>query len=318
MAHSTASSPLSTTVSLSTALLLTAAIWAFAANSILCRLALAGGYIDALTFTSVRLVSGAVVLTFVLFAKSSRPVIAIDPLATLALVVYALAFSISYVGLQAGVGALLLFGAVQVTMLSVGLVRGERLSYRAWFGFALAVMGLITYLLPGNKSAPMPAVGSMLIAGCAWGVYSLRGAYGQDPVAATASNFLAAVPITLALAFVFSNGWHVTSQGIVWAALSGAVTSGLGYVLWYHVVKKIPAFTAATVQLGVPIFAALGGVVILGEPLTMRLAFASITVLGGIALVVKGRQSSVTSASASTIGRTESALREQWIHGAGI
>jgi drug/metabolite transporter (DMT)-like permease len=281
-------------------------------------LALAGGYIDALTFTSVRLVSGAVVLTLVLFAKSDRPVIAIDPLATLALIVYALAFSIAYMGLGAGVGALLLFGAVQVTMLSVGMYRGERFSNRAWFGFALAVIGLITYLLPGNQSAPMPAVGSMLIAGCAWGIYSLRGAHGEDPVASTASNFLAAVPITLALAFLFSDGWHITSKGIVLAALSGAGTSGLGYVLWYHVVKRIPAFTAATVQLGVPIFAALGGVVILREPLTMRLAFASITVLGGIALVVKGRQSSVASASASALRHTDPGVREQWIHGAGI
>jgi drug/metabolite transporter (DMT)-like permease len=203
-------------------------------------------------------------------------------------------------------------------MLSVGMYRGERFSNRAWFGFALAVIGLITYLLPGNQSAPMPAVGSMLIAGCAWGIYSLRGAHGEDPVASTASNFLAAVPITLALAFLFSDGWHITSKGIVLAALSGAGTSGLGYVLWYHVVKRIPAFTAATVQLGVPIFAALGGVVILREPLTMRLAFASITVLGGIALVVKGRQSSVASASASALRHTDPGVREQWIHGAGI
>ncbi len=318
MAHPTASSPHPTTVHLSTVLLLTGAILAFAANSILCRLALAGGYIDALTFTSVRLVSGAVVLTFVLFAKSSRPVIAIDPLATLALITYAMAFSISYIGLEAGVGALLLFGAVQVTMLSVGLYRGERLSNQAWLGFALAVMGLITYLLPGNRSAPMPAVVSMLIAGCAWGVYSLRGAHGQDPVAATASNFLAAVPITIALALIFGDAWHMTSKGIVWAALSGVVTSGLGYVLWYHVVKRVPAYTAATVQLGVPIFAALGGVIFLGEQLTMRLAFASITVLGGIALVVQGRQSSIGSAATNPIRQTELVLREQWIHGAGI
>ena len=250
--------PHSATLSVSTALFLLAAICAFAANSILCRLALAGGHIDALTFTSVRLISGAVILTFILIAKSRRPIIAIDPPATLALMVYALAFSISYIGLGAGVGALLLFGAVQVTMLSVGIFRGERLSPRAWLGFALAVTGLVTYLLPGNKSVPMHAVGAMLIAGSAWGIYSLRGAHAQDPVAATASNFLAAAPMTVALAFIVSKGWHITSEGIVLAAVSGAVTSGLGYVLWYHVVKRIPAFTAATVQLAVPVFAALG------------------------------------------------------------
>jgi len=298
--------------------LLVVAIWAFASNSILCRLALAGGHIDALTFTAVRLLSGAVVLTFVLFAKSRQPIIVIDPLATLALVVYALTFSISYIGLEAGVGALLLFGAVQITMMSAGLYRGERLSTQAWFGFVLAVAGLTTYLLPGNKSIPMPAVGAMLIAGCAWGIYSLRGGHGRDPVLATAANFLAAAPITVALAFIFGDGWHFTSQGIVWAALSGAVTSGLGYVLWYHVVKRIPAFTAAAVQLGVPIFAALGGVAILDEPLTMQLAFASVTVLGGLALVVKERQRSVTSAPASTVRHTEPAVHEQWTHGAGI
>jgi len=164
----------------------------------------------------------------------------------------------------------------------------------------------------------MHAVGAMLMAGFAWGICTLRGAHVEDSVAATACNFLAAAPMTVALAFIVSDGWHITSESIVSAAVSGAVTSGLGYVLWYHVVKRIPAFTAATVQLGVPIFAALGGVVILGAPLTMRLAFVSTTVLGGIALVVKGRQSSVTSASASTIHHAELAVREQWIHGAGI
>ncbi len=310
-------SPHAGTLSISTTVLLLAAICAFAANSILCRLALAGGHIDALTFTSVRLLSGAVILTLVLIAKNRRPVIAIDPLATLALMVYALAFSISYLGLGAGVGALLLFGAVQVTMLSVGIFRGERLSQRAWLGFALAVAGLVAYLMPGKTSAPMYAVGAMLVAGCAWGIYSLRGAQVEDPVAATASNFLAAAPMTVALAFIASEGWNITSEGVVLAAVSGAVTSGLGYVLWYYVVKKIPAVTAATVQLAVPIFAALGGVAILGEPLTARLVFASITVLGGVALVVQGRQSSVTPVSGSNSRQSES-VNEQWIHGAGI
>ena len=310
-------SPHAASLSFSTTALLLAAICAFAANSILCRLALAGGHIDALTFTSLRLLSGAVILTFILIAKSRRPIIAIDPLATLALMVYALAFSISYLGLGAGVGALLLFGAVQVTMLSVGIFRGERLSQRAWFGFALAIAGLVAYLMPGKTSAPMYAVGAMLVAGCAWGMYSLRGAHVDDPVAATASNFLVAAPMTVALAFIVSEGWHITSEGVVLAAVSGAVTSGLGYVLWYYVVKKIPAFTAATVQLAVPIFAALGGVVILGEPLTARLVFASVTVLGGVALVVQGRQSSVTPASDSN-SQQSGAVNEQWIYGAGI
>lgn len=305
------------TLSSSTTVLLLAALCAFAANSILCRLALASSHIDALTFTSVRLLSGAVILTLVLIAKSRRPVIAIDPLATLALMVYALAFSISYLGLGAGVGALLLFGAVQVTMLSVGIFRGERLSHRAWLGFALAVTGLVAYLLPGNHSVPTYAVIAMLVSGCAWGIYSLRGAQVQDPVAATASNFLAAAPMTVALAFIASEGWHITSEGVLLAAVSGAVTSGLGYVLWYYVVKRIPAFTAATVQLAVPIFAAVGGVIILGEPLTARLVFASITVLGGIALVVQGRQNSFAAASGAA-KRHSGPDHDQWIYGAGI
>ena len=318
MTQSSASASLSTTVSISTALLLLAAISAFAANSILCRLALAGGHIDALTFASVRLLSGAVVLTLILIARDPQPIIAIDPLATLALIVYALAFSVSYLGLEAGVGALLLFGAVQITMLSVSLYCGERLSRRGWLGFMLAVSGLIAYLQPGNNAAPLPAVGAMLLAGCAWGLYSLRGARGQDPVAATASNFLAAAPITVALAVIFSDGWHITSKGLVLAALSGAVTSGLGYVLWYHVVKRIPAFTAATVQLAVPIFAAVGGGIVLAEPLTMRLAFASLTVLGGIALVVKGRQRAAAVGSTGSTRNSGRAAHEQWINGAGI
>lgn len=318
MAQPGTSASSSSAVSFETALLLLATLTAFAANSILCRLALAGGHIDALTFTSVRLLSGAVVLTLVLVAKSRQPVIAIDPPAMLALMVYALAFSVSYIGLAAGVGALLLFGAVQVTMLSVGLYRGERLSAQAWFGFALAVAGLVTYLLPGKASAPMGAVAAMLLAGCAWGVYSLRGARGQDPVAATTSNFLAAAPLTVALAVIFGSGWHITTEGMVLAALSGGLTSGLGYVLWYHVVKKIPALTAATVQLSVPILAAFGGVVILGEPLTSRLAFAGVAVLGGIALVVKGRQGTVAAASAKPAQQSGVVVREQWIYGAGI
>jgi drug/metabolite transporter (DMT)-like permease len=298
-----------------TLLCLAVAMWAFAANSILCRLALAGRHIDPLSFTSIRLVSGAVTLTLILVARNRRPVITIDPLATVALIVYAVAFSISYVGLAAGVGALLLFGAVQVTMLSVGFMRGERLAGSARYGFVIAVAGLVAYLLPGNDVPPLMPVAAMLLAGGAWGIYSLRGAHGQDPIAATTSNFLAAAPITVMLAYLFSDGWHLSSQGIVLAALSGSLTSGLGYVLWYFVVRRIPSLTAATVQLGVPIFAALGGVVWLGEQLGARLVAASVAVIGGIALVVFSRHATAAPRPGAASDR---AGHEQWVHGGGI
>lgn len=317
MAPTQASQSPFTQVSSITLLLLTIALLAFAANSILCRLALAGRHIDALSFTSVRLVSGAVTLTLILIARTRRPVITLDPLATLALIVYAVAFSMSYVGLAAGVGALLLFGAVQVTMLSAGFVRGERLLGAARYGFAIAVAGLIAYLLPGNDVPPLAPVAAMLLAGCAWGIYSLRGAQGQDPVAATTSNFLAAAPITVMLAYLFSDGWHLSDEGIGLAALSGSLTSGLGYVLWYAVVRRIPSLTAATVQLAVPMVAALGGVLLLGERLTARLAIASVAVIGGIALVVFSRHAlSMPGATASHRGQLVG--HEQWVHGGGI
>lgn len=277
-----------------TALLTSAAMLAFAGNSLLCRLALDRTSIDAATFTTVRLVSGAAILWLV---ASRRPTSARGrgtwPSA-IALFAYAAGFSFAYLELSTGTGALLLFGAVQATMIGVGLWRGERLSIVQSAGLVLALGGLVGLLLPG-LSAP-PLVGSlwMLVAGVAWGVYSLRGQGAGDPTRVTAGNFLRAAPIALVVTLaLWTTLWSRASPdptGLLYAAISGAITSGLGYAVWYTALPGLRATSAATVQLSVPPLAALAGVVVLGEALTPRLVLASSAILGGIALVVGRRR----------------------------
>lgn len=264
---------------------------AFAANSVICRLALGGGLIDAPRFTAVRLLSGAALLAlFTLDQRQGAERGRFDPWAATALFVYATAFSFAYLELAAGVGALLLFGAVQVTMIGTGLVRGERLSPLASVGLLLALGGLGAYLAPGGGVGPSSAMLSMLLAGVAWGLYSLRGARQADPVIATVWNFIATVPAAFVLLALPRGNAHFSDDGFALAVLSGAVTSGLGYVLWYRVLAHIPAITAAVVQLCVPLLAAVFGVVLLGEYFTLRLALAGAAVLGGIGLVILGRR----------------------------
>jgi drug/metabolite transporter (DMT)-like permease len=269
------------------ALALTAlAMIAFAGNSLLCRVALKDTGIDAASFTSIRLASGAatlwLVVTLVRGAQSGKG----NWWSALALFAYAAGFSFAYASLTAATGALLLFGAVQATMIGHGLWRGERFRKPQLLGLALALGGLIGLLLPG-LSAP-PALGSalMLGAGVAWGVYSLRGKGAGDPTRVTAGNFLRAVPFAAALSVVTMNGASVDSAGFGYAVASGALTSGLGYAIWYTALPALKATQAATVQLSVPVIAALGGIALLGEPLTLRLVVASCAILGGIALVI--------------------------------
>jgi drug/metabolite transporter (DMT)-like permease len=266
------------------------AMLAFAANSLLCRVALKHTTIDAASFTLVRLVSGALTLWLMVRVRDGRPVAAGSWVSALALFVYAAAFSFAYVSLTAATGALLLFGAVQTTMIGFGLYRGERLRAVQTVGLACALAGLVGLLLPGLSAPPWQGSVLMLAAGAAWGVYSLRAKGSGDPLRATAGNFLRAVVFAAALSFETVPWMAFDAAGVGWAIASGALASGVGYAIWYTALAGLKATSAATVQLSVPVIAALGGVVLLGEPLTLRLVIASSAILGGIALVIARRK----------------------------
>lgn len=268
------------------------AMLAFAGNSLLCRLALKHTPIDPASFTAIRLLSGALMLWLVISLKRGaldRP--AAKPrggnwLSALALFIYAAGFSFAYVSLSAATGALLLFGAVQATMIGHGLWTGERFSRLQVAGLVLAFCGLLSLLLPGLTAPPLLGSALMLTAGLAWGIYSLRGKGAGDPTLVTAGNFLRAVPMTLVLSLLMLNNNAMDAQGIRYALASGALASGVGYAIWYTALPGLRATQAATVQLSVPVLAALGGIVFLDEVLTLRLLLASVTILGGIALVI--------------------------------
>ena len=272
------------------AALTTVAMVAFAANSLLCRLALDRGSIDAASFASIRLLAGALMLAVIVKLRRGAPARAsADWWAAAMLFGYVALFSFAYLTLPAGTGALILFGAVQLTMFSVGLCAGERFRAGAWCGLVFAVGGLV-YLVSPGLAAPPPAGAAMMAgAGIAWGVYSLRGRGVADPLAATGANFLRATPLALVLSLVLASGASVDAAGLALAVTSGALTSGLGYVIWYAALNGLSAMRAATVQLSVPPIAAFGGVLLLGEPITVRLAAASIAILGGVALVLASK-----------------------------
>jgi drug/metabolite transporter (DMT)-like permease len=266
------------------------AMVAFAANSLLCRAALASGAIDAASFTALRVASGAALLLLLLFWPPRRRLSMSVPMGCM-LFVYMLGFSLAYVSLGAATGALLLFGAVQLTMLTWAVRSGERFDAVRWTGMLLAFGGLVWLLLPG-ASAPDPVGAAfMIVAGLAWGVYSLLGRGSRDPLADTAGNFLLAVPLgLLALLLVPAVGGeprHASGAGIVLALASGALASGIGYVIWYAALPALGAGRAATVQLSVPVLAGVGGVALLAEPLSLRLLLAGVIVLGGIALALR-------------------------------
>lgn len=259
---------------------------AFAGNSLLCRLALKQTAIDAASFTFIRIFSGAVALWLLLKTRKVAWKWAGNWPSALALFGYAAAFSFAYVTLSAGTGALLLFGAVQATMILWGLLKGERLHALQVAGLTIAVSGLVVLVFPGLSAPPMGGSILMLGAGLAWGIYSLRGKAAGDPASATAGNFLRAVPMAVVLSVTLLPWARLDRAGIGYAVLSGAIASGLGYVIWYTALPGLKAASAATVQLSVPLLAAAGGIILLGEPLTLRFLVASIAVLGGIALVV--------------------------------
>ncbi|MGI8481526.1 MAG: DMT family transporter [Chthoniobacterales bacterium] len=259
---------------------------AFAGNSLICRLALKQTSIDAASFTLIRIVSGALALWLIISLRGGVRANAGSWLSALALFAYAAAFSFAYISLSAGTGALLLFSAVQATMITWGFRKGERLSLRQFVGLAFALGGLVALLFPGLSAPPLGGSILMLGAGIAWGIYSLRGKTAADPASATSGNFLRAVPLAAALSIVLLSRTRLDSAGIVYAVLSGAIASGVGYAIWYTALPGLKAASAATVQLSVPVLAAVGGILFLGESITLRLLVASLAVLGGIALVV--------------------------------
>lgn len=275
----------------SSVLALTAtAMVAFAANSLLCRLALGRDLIDPASFATVRVAAGAVMLGLIALPRwRSGGSGALDWRAAAMLFVYMAGFSFAYVTLSAGTGALILFGAVQLTMFVVALRGGEHFPPLSWLGLAIAVLGLV-YLVSPGLTAPDPlGAGLMALAGVAWGAYSLRGRGAADPLSSTAGNFICAVPMVIAVSVLFLDDFHVSARGLALAVASGAITSGLGYVAWYAALRGLSRTRAATVQLSVPVIAALGGVVLLAEPITLRLLIASGAALGGVWLVLRQR-----------------------------
>jgi len=279
------------------------ALFAFAGNSLLCRLALKHTAIDAASFTTIRLVGGAVVLALLMLRRQANTgpqaaglsgagrITAGNWPSALALFAYAAAFSFAYIDLTAASGALLLFGAVQATMVAYGLWAGERLHTQRLLGLLLALAGLVGLLLPGVSAPPWQGAVLMVAAGIAWGVYSLRGKGQGDALAATAGNFIRTVPMAAALAAAAWPWARWDAEGALLALVSGAVTSALGYAIWYAALPALRVTTAAVVQLSVPVITAVAGVALLAEPLTLRLMLASAAVLGGIGWVVLGRRS---------------------------
>lgn len=266
--------------------LVSLAMVAFASNSLLCRVALKQTGIDPASFTTIRLASGAVMLWLIVLVRKGSIARYGNWLSALALFVYAAGFSFAYVSIPASTGALLLFGAVQATMIGYGLWKGERLQKMQIAGFALAVGGVVGLILPGLSAPSLSGSLLMLSAGAAWGVYSLHGKGSGNATIVTAENFLRAVLMATVLSAVMYDGMSMTSAGFWYAVVSGALASGIGYAVWYTALSVLKATSAATVQLSVPVLAAAGGIVFLDESVTMRLVLSSVAVLGGIALVI--------------------------------
>ncbi|WP_405233155.1 DMT family transporter [Lentisalinibacter salinarum] len=275
---------------LTTVALTAVAMIAFAANSILCRMALGPGLIDPASFASVRVASGAAMLALIVAPRWRRHGRAPGSWRAAAMLFgYMVCFSFAYVTLGAATGALILFGAVQLTMFVAALRAGERFPPVSWAGLALAIGGLVYLVSPGVTAPAVDGAVLMIIAGIAWGVYSLLGRGGGDPLVATANNFLYCLPLVLLVSLAFVGRWHGTAAGFLLAIASGAVASGLGYVIWYAALKGLTATRAATVQLSVPVIAAFGGVMLLAEAVTPRLVIASAATLGGVAIVLLQR-----------------------------
>ncbi len=296
---------------LKTCLLTVLAIIAFAANSVLSRLALAEEAIDAASFTAVRLITGALVLLIIVSVKSLSHGQSINLLkvvkpvsgswfASIMLFIYAVTFSYAYITMDTGTGALILFGSVQLTMIAISLLFGTRLYLAEWVGVLMAFSGLIYLVLPDVSSPSFNGFILMTLSGVAWGVYTLKGRHSQAPILDTAYNFARTLPLVLVLIIVAFDSLHFTYQGIILAAIAGGLTSAIGYSIWYIALKGLSATQAAVIQLSVPIIAAIGGVIFVAEPITYRLVISSLVVLGGILTVVIGRYYSINTATKTT------------------
>lgn len=271
-----------------TILLTILALVAFAFNSILCRLALRGEAIDAAGFTAIRLLAGAAMLAVILSisGNGSRIWRGGNWLSAIFLFAYAICFSLAYLQLTTATGALILFGSVQLTMMLTTVARGERPKFLEWIGSAVALGGLVYLVLPGLQAPRIENAALMAAAGIAWAAYTLRGKGSDDPRGDTAGNFLRTLPFAVILIALFWPNIHLSSNGIVLAVLSGAVTSGIGYAVWYRALRELSSTRAAVMQLSVPMLAAFGGVLLLGENLTIHLIAASILILGGVLVTI--------------------------------
>ena len=269
-------------------LLTVAAMLAFASNSLLNRLALGQATIDAVSYTTIRLTSGAVTLFVIAFLQRDhgKDFLRGSWISAAFLFLYAIAFSFAYLSLTTGTGALILFGSVQMTMLIVALKSGERPHVLEWIGLLLALSGLVYLVFPGLTAPPLLGSTLMMIAGISWGFYSIRGRGTQNPLASTAGNFIYSVPMILAVLLISFRNVFLSSEGVIYAILSGALASGCGYVIWYAALRGLTTTRAATVQLSVPVIAAWSGVAFLAEDVSTRLVVAGILILGGIALAL--------------------------------
>lgn len=273
------------------------AMIAFAGNSVLCRIALEQTQIDAASFTSVRLISGALILWLLVKIRHANSEGRGSWLSAFALFIYAAGFSFAYVSLSAATGALLLFGSVQASMIGYGIAKGEQISLLQKVGLGLALVGLAVLFLPCASAPPMFGALLMISAGIAWAIYSLRGKNELgDPTCITAGNFIRTIPMTLIMGIVLAGTYSLEKfsadfLGVAYAIASGSLASGLGYAIWYAVLPQLKAMTAASVQLSVPVITAMGGAFILYEPITLRVALASAAILGGIAVVIRASPS---------------------------
>jgi drug/metabolite transporter (DMT)-like permease len=277
------------------------ALVAFALNSVLCRLALQTGEIDAVGFTLIRLLSGAAALLAINYfaSRNENKKGRGNWISAFFLFAYAICFSLAYVSLTTATGALILFSSVQFTMIAVGLFRGERPGAMEWTGLFLALSGLVWLVFPGLSSPPIVGSVLMVSAGASWGVFTLRGRGSEDAIAEMSGNFLRAVPMIILVSLPFLFQLKISSNGALYATLSGVVTSGIGYSIWYSVLKHHTATRAAIMQLIVPALAAFGGTVILSEAVSLRLVLASALILCGIGLAVLVRTGSVSDRASS-------------------